>query len=151
MIDPRVKAICDEYCIKIIDPRRYPEIGETRAVATMERILRNFGEDHFRLVMSTLAETANNKALLDEYGLWMASDLIHACRAIIDKDASAWLELWDAIPLGQLQYIAQDLSGITPQRHALSGMVFERIYRRFGPNADQLDLLDDRRVLQQGE
>lgn len=142
----RVESICAEYGVKIIDPRRYPEIGETRAVATMERILRNFGEAHFRLVMTTLAETANNKALLDEYGLWMTSDLVHACRGIIDQDATAWLELWDAIPLGRLQFIANDLSGITPQRHALSGMVYERVFRRFGPNANQLDLLDDRRT-----
>lgn len=145
-VDPRVYSICAEYGIRIVDAHRYPDIGETRAVATMDRILRNHGEGHFRLVMTTLAETANNKACLDEFGLWMASDMVIANRGLIERDTSAWLELWDAIPLGRLQFIANDLSGITPQRHAISGMVFERIYRRFGPNANQLDLLDDRRT-----
>lgn len=147
MVDRRISSLCEEYGIKIVDRRRYPEIGETRAVVTMDRILRNYGEDHFRLVMSTLAETANNKACLDEFCLWMASDMVLANRHLIEKNPTAWLDLWDAIPLGRLQYIANDLSGIVPQRHAISGMVFERIYRRFGPNADQLDMLDDRRTV----
>ncbi|MDT6940759.1 hypothetical protein RI570_11430 [Brucella pseudogrignonensis] len=145
-VDPRVYSICAEYGIRIVDAHRYPDIGETRAVATMDRILRNHGEGHFRLVMTTLAETANNKACLDEFGLWMTSDMVIANRGLIERDTSAWLELWDAIPLGRLQFIANDLSGITPQRHAISGMVYERVFRRFGPNANQLDLLDDRRT-----
>ncbi|MDO9417014.1 hypothetical protein [Pararhizobium sp.] len=144
-VDPRVERICTEYGIRIVDARRYPEIGETRAVATMDRILKNFGEDHFRMVLTTLAETSNNKALLDEYGLWMASDMVMACRGIVEANTSDWLELWDALPLGQLQFIAQELSGICPQRHVLSGMVYERVFRRFGPNAAQTDLFDDRR------
>lgn len=145
MIDRRVYEICREYGVEIIDARRYPDVGQTRAVGTMDRILKNFGEDHFRLVMSTLAETSNNKACLDEFGLWMASDMVMACRGHIEANASQWLAVWDAMPLGQLQFIAHDLSGIVPQRHALSGMVYERVYRVFGPNAAQPDLFDDRR------
>ena len=71
-VDPRVYSICAEYGIKIVDAHRYPDIGETRAVATLDRILRNYGEGHFRLVMTTLAETSNNRAYLDEY---MVDDL----------------------------------------------------------------------------
>lgn len=143
MIDPRVQALCNEFGIRIIPGHRYPEIGETRAVETMARIMRRHGVDHLRLVLTTLAETANNKVLLDEVGLWMASDMVHARGA--NKIDGDWLDLWDRMPVGQLQFVAQELSGIIPQRYALGGMVFERIYREFGPDADQLDLLDDRR------
>ncbi|UPT53375.1 hypothetical protein [Synechococcus phage Ssp-JY39] len=143
MTDPRIPALCDEYGIRIIPGHRYPEIGETRAVETLARILRRYGEGHLRHVLTTLAETANNKALLDEVGLWMASDMVRARGA--EKIDSDWLELWDRMPVGELQFVAQELSGVIPQRYALGGMVFERIYRRFGPDADQLDLLDDRR------
>ncbi|NTS31289.1 hypothetical protein HQ945_08475 [Phyllobacterium sp. BT25] len=114
-------------------------------MATLERIARRFGEGHLRLVLSTLAETANNKLLLDEVGLWMASDMIRACRSIVENRTGDWLETWDAMPVGELQFITHDLSGVVSQRHALGGMVYERLYRRFGPNSDQLDLLDDRR------
>ncbi|AMS41179.1 hypothetical protein [Aminobacter aminovorans] len=141
-----VHDLCAEFGIRIIDGHRYPEVGETRAVATLERILRRYGEGHLRLVLTTLAETANNKVLLDEVGLWMASDLIRACAGIVESRADDWLQTWDAMPVGELQFICQDLRGFVPQRTALGGMVYERIFRRFGQNAGQFDLFDDRRA-----
>lgn len=54
---------------------------------------------------------------------------------IIQRDAGDWLAMWDARPAGELQFITQDLSGIIPQRHALSGMVYDRVARAFGPRA----------------
>lgn len=145
-IPPHVQHLCDEFGIEIISKYRYPEIGQTRAVATIDRIWRKYGEDHARIVLSTLAETSNNKMLLDEVGLWMASDMVRKCRALIENRATDWLDAWDAIPAGELQYVCQDLRGIISQRYALGGMVYERIYRRFGPYADQMDLFDDRRL-----
>lgn len=145
IVPAHIMRLCDEFGVLIVDKHRYPGPGETRAVETMARIYRRHGEEHFRLVLSTLVETANNKVLLDEVGLWMASDLVLKCRGIIERRAGDWLETWDAIPGGELQFVCQELSGIIPQRYALGGMIYERIYRRFGPNADQLDLLDDRR------
>ena len=145
IVPARIQQLCDEYGVRIVEKHRYPEPGETRAIATIDRIWRRYGEDHIRLVFSTLVETANNKLLLDEAGLWMASDMVRKCRELIEKRAGDWLTVWDTIPGGELQFVCQDLSGIVPQRYALGGMIYERIYRRFGPNADQLDMLDDRR------
>jgi len=145
IIPAHIQSLCDEYGIRIIDKHRYPEPGETRAVETLARIYRRHGEGHLRLVLSTLMEAGNHKLLLDEVGLWMVSDMVCACQALIEREAGAWLETWDHIPAGELQFMCQDLRGLIPQRFALGGMVYERLYRRFGPNADQLDLLDDRR------
>jgi len=143
LVPAHIRRLCDEFRIEIIDGHRYPEIGQTRAVETLARIYRRHGETHLRMVLTTLAETANNKALLDEVGLWMASDMV-LIRGV-DHIDSDWLDLWDRMPVGQLQYVCQDLSGLVPQRYALGGMVYERIFRRFGENADQLDLFDDMR------
>lgn len=145
-IPPHVQRLCDEFGIRIVPKHRYPELGETRAVATIDRIWRRYGEEHVRIVLTTLFETANNKMLLDEFGLWMVSDMVRKCQAIIEDRTSDWLELWDILPAGELQYVCQDLRGIVPQRYALGGMIYERIYRRFGPYADQMDLFDDRRL-----
>lgn len=145
MVPTHIQRLCDEFGIRIVDRHRYPEVGETRAAETLARICRRHGESHLRLVLSTLAETANNKVLLDEVGLWMASDMIRKNADLIEERAGEWLELWDAMPVGELQFVCQELSGFVPQRHALGGMVYERIFRRFGKNAAQLDLFDDRR------
>lgn len=142
MIDQRVYSLCTEYGIKIVDGRSYPGIRETRAVTTMDRILEMKGEDHFRLVLSTIAETENNQGYLDKYLWWAVSDLVETFSHIIEAKPTEWLEAFDAAPVGELQYIARPLKH---QRYALVGMLAERIAIRFGPNAGQADLFDDRR------
>lgn len=144
---PHIEELCAEYEVRIIEKHRYPEPGETRAIETLVRIMRRFGEGHLRLVLSTLAETDNNKGLLDEVLLWATSDLVRACSAIVEDRAGDWLTCWDAMPVGELQFITQELSGTIPQRYALAGMLYERIVRVFGPGAAQPDLFDDRRQL----
>lgn len=146
MPDPRVSALCREFGIEVIPGHRYPEIGQTRATETIARIIRKHGEGHARLVLATLAETSNNRANVNEVTLWAASDLVRACPHIVEERTIEWLELWDSCPVGELQYWAQDLSGVVKQRPALSGMIYERIVRRFGPRWEQPDLLDDRRL-----
>ncbi|WP_081871210.1 hypothetical protein [Nitratireductor basaltis] len=114
-------------------------------MTTLDRIYRKYGEGHLRLVLTTIREAGNNLLLMDETGFWAVSDMVRKCQPLIDRDASALLELWDVMPSGERQFVAQDLRGIVPIRFALNGMLYERIVKRFGPNAEQLDLLDDRR------
>lgn len=146
MTDPRVVSICDEFGITIIGRGRYPNPGETRAADTMHRIMKAYGEAHLRLVLTTLAETSNNKACIDKTSLWCISDLIRAFPHLVEHHTSAWLECFDAMPLGELMFLNnQCLRGHAHLRHSLSGMLTERIYRRFGPLSVQPDLFDDRR------
>ena len=144
MKDARVPALCTEYGIEIVGKSAYPGVRQTRAPQTIARILRRRGEAHTRMVLTTLAETTNNGLSIDETGLWSVSDMVAVCQPIINADASAWLELFDAIRVGELQYVASDLTGAVPTRFALDGMLYERIVRRFGPGAAQPDLFDDR-------
>lgn len=146
MTDPRVQMLCDEFGVRIVAKNAYPEPGETRAVWTIQRIIERRGLEHARLALMTLAETTNNHAYMDEAALWAASDLVLAYQPIIEQDATAWLSVWDAAPVGELQFAALDLRGIVKQRPALAGMMCERIVRRFGPRYTQPDLLDERRL-----
>jgi hypothetical protein len=142
MIDPRVYQVCQEFGIRVIDARSYPGIRETRATATMERILHNKGYEHFRLVMMTLGETENNQGQIDEFLLYAVSDLVDEYADLIEEDASKWLACFDKAPIGELQYIIRRQRR---QRHKLFGMIAERIYIAFGPKSVQPDLFDDRR------
>lgn len=141
MIDPRVQALCDEFGVEIIPAHRYPEIGQTRAVRTILRIIRRYGEDHARWVLRTLVETSNNKALIDETGLWAASDLVRAYWDELQADPEAWFEVWDNVPVGKRQWeIQQRLSGIVNQRAALAGAVNRHLYERFDAPQPELPL-----------
>ncbi|HWK65379.1 MAG TPA: hypothetical protein VNS34_10585 [Rhizobiaceae bacterium] len=144
MIDPRVQALCDEFEVRVVPKSVYPGPGETRAVGTLEKIIRRHGIEHARLVMTTLAETENNKACLDREAFGAASGLIRARPDDVDQ-ASKWLAAWDATPVGELQWITQDLRGIFPLNAVLAGMIYERMWRAFGPRSIQPDLYDDRR------
>lgn len=143
MIDPRVFTICEEYGLRIVDGRSYPGIRETRAVHTLHRVLEAKGEDHFRLVLSTVAETNNNQGYIDKHLIFAVSDLVEQFQALIEAKTSEWLECFDEAPVGELQVVAKT---VRHQRYALVGMLAERVVRRFGPNAGQGDLFDERRV-----
>lgn len=138
MIDPRVSALCEEVGVQAIEGTAYPRLGQTRAVNTIRRIIDRFGEEHARLVLMTLAETSNNKALLDEVGLWMCSDMVRVFRDEIERDASLWLSTWDALPVGYLQSVSHGLRGWIKQRDALSGMVYRELRKTYG----ERDLLE---------
>lgn len=146
---PEARAIFEEFGIRVVPANVMPAIGETRAIATLDRIRNRHGEPHARFVVMTLAETANNKAFIDETSLWVISDMARAAAKnfpdLVDNSVSDWFAFFDALPLGWLQYWAHDLDGLMPKRYVLVGMIWERMRRQFGAMAVQGDLLDDRR------
>jgi hypothetical protein len=120
----RVKAICDEFEIEIVPGNEQPKPGQTRATASIDRIMAKYGEGHMRLVLSTLSETKGNQGLITQTSLWATSDLIRACQEWVDTDVSSWLAAWDQIPMGFLLWHCNELSGFSHQRHALAGAMY---------------------------
>ncbi|WP_448113792.1 hypothetical protein [Mesorhizobium amorphae] len=110
MIDPRVEALCDEFEIRIVPKSAYPAPGETRAVGALAKIINRHRMEHARPVMTTLAETENNKLALKASAFGAASDLIRACPEWVE-DASKWLAVWDRCPVGELQALTHELRG----------------------------------------
>ncbi len=136
MIDRRVSALCEEAGIEVLEGTAYPRLGQTRAHKSILRIIERNGEGHARLVLATLADTANNRGCLDEACIWATSDMVRKFHPQIEKDASRWLDIWDRLPLGYLQYLSQELRGMIKQREALDGM----LYRELRKHYDQQDL-----------
>jgi hypothetical protein len=139
---PDAEAIFEEFNVRIVPANVVPVVGETRAVATLHRIAKRHGEEHARFVVMTLADCANNKAALDETGLWATSDIILAFRknypSIMENDVTRFLSFYDSIPVGMLQYWCIGLDGITNKRAALVGLIWERACRVFGEPQGQL-------------
>lgn len=146
---PEALAIFTDFGIEVVAANVMPAHGQTRAIATLDRIRKRHGEDHARFVVMTLSETENNKAFIDETSLWVVSDMARAAAKnfpdLVKNDVSSWFAFFDGLPLGWLQFWSHDLDGVISKRHALGGMIYERMRRRFGALAVQPDLLDDRR------
>jgi hypothetical protein len=139
-----IERLCAEVGIKLVDGRSYPDVGETRAIGTLQKILEEHGEDHLRLVLITLGETSNNRGSIDRYLLTATSTLVRRCYTFIEKNISLWLEIWDACPVGQLQFIAYDMGPPFRKADTIASLIYERIYRVTGPNSTQPDLFDER-------
>lgn len=139
-----------EHGITVVPANVIPGPRQTRAVATLERIKNRHGEPHARFVCLTLSDTANNHGAVDEVTLWAVSDLVRAAEknfpSLMENDLEQWFLFWDAVPLGQIEWWCLGLDGVISKRHALAGMIFERMVRQFGALAKQPDLLDDRRM-----
>ncbi len=122
--EPDARRLCAEFEIEVIPANEMPVPGQTRAIGTICRIMAKHGEQHTRLVLSTLAETKNNQGLITETSLWAVSDLVQSCSEWIDRELSSWYAAWDAIPLGYVLWHVQELSGKSHMRHALAGAVY---------------------------
>lgn len=175
MKHPEAETLLAEFGIRIVPANVVPGPGETRAVATVGKVIRAHWKrlckrheqehgsvgysvakrlrpaavDHARFTVMTLAETANSKAHLNESAFWAVSDLILLAEKnfphLVTTDVDAWFQFFDGLPLGWLQFWSIDMDDIVPKRFALVGMVYERMKRVFGPLHRQPDLLDDRR------
>ena len=145
---PEATAILDEFGVVVVPKNVVPKHGETRAVATVDRIRKRYGDAHARFVVMTLVETANNNTALDETGLWATSDIILAFRKnypdLMENDVDRFLSFFDRVPVGRLQHWCYGLDGITNKRAALVGLIWERACRVF--RKGQMELLDDRRM-----
>jgi hypothetical protein len=131
-----VKSLCSEFDIEIIPANIFPLPMQTRAPATIRRIIDKHGEAHARLVLCILAEGKGNHALIDETSLSAISDLLLACPDIVEGSTSDLLELFDGLPLGPYMAIANELRGTVHQGHALAGMLYLQVRRlREGPLA----------------
>ncbi|WEX88006.1 hypothetical protein PZN02_000452 [Sinorhizobium garamanticum] len=128
MSEALARSICDEYGIKIVPGNVFPMPGETRAVATMARIIAKHGEGHFRMVMTELAETKGKEGLIDVFTLWAFSDLIRACPEWVEEHTSQFLDWLDELPMGWICYITSQLRGVVRQRYALAGVIHYQLW-----------------------
>lgn len=145
-VPQNVQRLCDEFEIRIVPKSTFPMPGETRAVATLDRIGRKFGEGHLRLLLSTLMETKGNHGLIDEVSLWAVSDLILSCPQWVEHRTTEWLDAWDHLPMGPMMFIVQELRGKVHQRSALAGLIYSWLRAELDPEAGLTERAAPRRM-----
>jgi hypothetical protein len=142
MMHADAEAIFEEFGVIVVPKNVVPAVGQTRAVATLHRIIKRYGQDHARFVVMVLADASNNRAALDETGIWATSDIILAFKKnypdMMENEVTRFLEFFDRVPVGMLQYWCFGLDGITNKRAALVGLIWERACRVFGNSQGQL-------------
>jgi hypothetical protein len=115
-----------------LDPR------ETRAVRTLERMLREHGPHHVRLVLSLLVQSTNNATEL------VSPNLTAVSRELIAHpdwaDISIWFEELDAMPLAAIRRLHLGDIKAHSIPDAMGVRLYARLARRFRPIPPQLDI-----------
>jgi hypothetical protein len=75
---PELADILNELEIQVIPVHAYRGPRKTMAVESMERILRQYGYSHLKLVLLSIVDTTNNQRELVGPVIWALSDMIRA-------------------------------------------------------------------------
>jgi hypothetical protein len=144
---PEAMAILKEFGVEVVSTSAHLRPGQTKAVASLQKIINARGYDHGRLIVMTWKETMLQRVIFDRPTMWAMSDVIMLVERnypdLLSNRVSDWFQFFDGLRLEWLQEWARDVEGILPRRYAVAGQVYERIKRVFG--IEQGDLLDDRR------
>jgi hypothetical protein len=123
---PALAAICSELEISVIPIPKYRGPMETKAVESMERILRQHGYAHLKMVLMSVVETPNNKRELVAPVIWALSDLILAHPTWAQR-AGEWFSALDHISLADIRARAKANRRAAKARDAISTMLFEAL------------------------
>jgi len=121
-------SICAEIGIKIVPLTKQRDAMETFAENTMERILRNHGEEHLRSTLIAIVETQNNKRMLVAPVIWAMSDVLLMQPSWF---GSAFLEAMDGIDLAEMYDRAKAYKKAAQPRQAIATMLFEKLREKF--------------------
>lgn len=127
---PALRAICDEIGITVIPVTKHRDLMETCAVNTLERILKEHGEEHLRSVLISIVETENNKRMLVAPVLWAMSDLLLAHPSWFGGD---FLAAMDRIDLPDIHEQAKANRDAAQPRQAIATMLFNQLRSDFQP------------------
>jgi hypothetical protein len=120
---PKLTSLLEELEIKVVDLQRYRGPTETMAVGSLERIPKQYGYAHLKMVLMSIAETSNNKRELVAPVIWAISDLIRAHPEWADR-VSDWLAAFDKVDICQLRAFARLNKSAVKPRAALATLLF---------------------------
>lgn len=127
---PALQSICDELGIAIIPVTKQRGLMETCAVNTLERILKEHGEEHLRSVLISIVETENNKRMLVAPIIWAMSDLLLAHPSWFGGE---FLTAMDRIDLPSIHEQAKANRDAAQPRQAIATMLFNQLRNDFQP------------------
>ena len=128
---PALASLLSELDIHTVGPRGYCGEMGTMAVESMERILAQHGYAHLKLVLMSIAETANNKRALVAPVIWAISDLARAHPSWSER-AMDWFAAFDQVNLGGLSAMAKINKRSIPQRAAIATLLFVHLQSVLG-------------------
>ena len=111
---------------------------ETKASATLQKLLERHGEEHLRTVLTCIAETENNAMALTAPIVTAMSKVLLAQRGWWDRDPSAFLAVLDGIDLTRAHDDVRGNLKASPAAPAIATLIYRELAAVFAPREREL-------------
>lgn len=133
-----LQSVLAEYGAAIVETQQVRGLRQTHADATLQKLWDRHGEAHVRDVLTCLLQTDNNANALVKPVISATSALLLAHGEWWQRDASAWLEVFDGTNLAALADFVRANKGAAAPKDAIAHELFSRLQARFEPSAPTL-------------
>ena len=126
---PTLTSICSDFGIAVVHPAQHRPFTpmQTAAGATLERILRDHGEDHLRDVLMVLTESENCKNMLIAPVIKSVSRIMAQNPGWYGNDASAFLTVMDKADLAGMYEAAKPNKRVVSAHDAIATMLLGKL------------------------
>ena len=132
---PALSAILSDLDIRVVNPAQHRPFTpmQTAAGNTLEKILREQGENHLRDVLTVLTESENCKHMLIAPVIKALSRIIAQHPTWYANDASAFLEVMDRADLAGLYERAKANKGVVEVHKTIAALLLDDLRKVFKP------------------
>lgn len=130
---PELAAICQEFGIAVVQPAQHRPFTpmQTAAGRTLEKILKDGGEDHLRDVLTVLTESENNRNMLIAPVIKAVSKIMAEHPTWYASDASRFLEVMDGADLAGMYERARANKGVVAAHDTIAALLLDELRKVF--------------------
>lgn len=129
---PTLFSVLAEYGVRVIPPNAKRGPLQTHAAVTLDRLWQDGrGEAHLRDVLTCITESENNGRALTSHVITATSNVLRAHSEWWERDASAWLGVFDEANLMELERIAKGNKKALSVPAGLTAEIYRRLRKVF--------------------
>ena len=130
---PSLASICADFGITVVNPAQHRPFTpmQTAAGNTLDKILREDGENHLRDVLTVLSESENNRNMLIAPVIKAVSRIMVENPTWYGNDASAFLEVMDKADLAAMYEAAKPNKRVVSAHNAIATMLLAELSEIF--------------------
>ncbi|MEO1103878.1 MAG: hypothetical protein AAFW98_09155 [Pseudomonadota bacterium] len=132
MSKKRLKAILDEFHVRIVPTNIKRRPRSTHAGTVLLKHLKAHGEDHMRALLTCVVETQDNESALISPIISATSRLLLAHAHWWESNPTAWLEVFDATDLVDLYQFVKGNQREVSSPEAIAQELYQRLVVHFG-------------------
>lgn len=136
---PALASICADFGITVVHPAQHRPFTpmQTAAGNTLDKILREDGENHLRDVLTVLTESENNRNMLIAPVIKAVSRIMAENPTWYGRDASAFLEVMDKADLAAMYEAAKPNKKVVSAHNGIATMLLAQLSNVFKPEEQE--------------